>query len=176
MARLYLLAGAFGLLACSADGAATIRRSGNPDVIGVARDDPAMTLAIAKARATAGRLVAGLRDSARSPVLALVKAPFGVGDDVEHMWINDLSVQGRYVRGVVANEPVGFASPRMGDTVQVALVDISDWMLVQDGVLLGGFTLLELRRRMSDSERTQFDATLPYRMAADTAIVSLPHN
>jgi uncharacterized protein YegJ (DUF2314 family) len=176
MSRLYRLAGVLGLLACGGYDGSTIKRAGNPDVISVARDDAAMVLAIAQARASSGRLLAAVRDSARSPVLALVKAPFGTGDDVEHMWIDELSVRGSYIQGRVANEPLAPMSPRLGDTVQVALNDISDWMLVEEGVLIGGFTLLEVRRRMSDSERARFDATFPYRIAADSAIISLPRN
>jgi uncharacterized protein YegJ (DUF2314 family) len=171
--RRYLVVVVAGILGCSPGDDSRIRRPGNPDVINVARNDPAMDTAIAHARASVGHLVTRIRDS--GPVGALVKARFGTGDEVEHMWIDSLSLHGNYFTGRLANEPVSLGNLKIGDSVQVAVDEISDWMLLEDGVLIGGFTILELRRRMSETERAQFDRSLTFRVAADSAITTLPH-
>ena len=41
--------------------------------------------------------------------------------------------------------------------------DITDWMYIEDGRLIGGYTTRLLRERMSPEERKQLDASAPYK-------------
>ena len=50
----------------------------------------------------------------------------------------------------------------MGQKVTVEPSKISDWMFVQNGRLVGGYTLRVLRDAMSPSERKEFDKNVPF--------------
>jgi uncharacterized protein YegJ (DUF2314 family) len=47
---------------------------------------------------------------------------------------------------------------KVGDTVQISNDNISDWMYVDGIKLRGGYTIRLLRKRMTETERKQFDA------------------
>ena len=59
--------------------------------------------------------------------------------------------------GVVANLPESTTEVSLGDTIQIANENISDWMYVENQKLHGGYTIRLLRSRMTESERKQFD-------------------
>ena len=63
---------------------------------------------------------------------------------------------------------------RPGDTVSLAPDQVSDWMVGFDDVMLGGYTIQEIRRRLGRDERAVFDTTLLFRVVADTALLELP--
>jgi len=44
------------------------------------------------------------------------------------------------------------------------MIVISDWLYLEDDLLVGGFTLRVIRDRMSPVERMQFDASVPFRV------------
>lgn len=161
------------LAACGEESAPRITREGKQDVVGVTKGDLAMDAAIARARASVDTLVNRLRNSSQ-PLLAQVKAPFGSGDQIEHMWVGNLSYDSRALHGRLASDPVWNSALHRGDSVRLLPQDISDWTIVEGGVLLGGYTIHELRRRMPAGERARFDSTRRYRLAADTAISTLP--
>ena len=41
--------------------------------------------------------------------------------------------------------------------------DASDWMIIDDGYLIGGYTILALRDQMPEAEQKEFDASFPYK-------------
>jgi uncharacterized protein YegJ (DUF2314 family) len=47
---------------------------------------------------------------------------------------------------------------------------VSDWVLYDGNRLLGGFTILVLRSRMTAEEREQFDADLGYEIGDHPAL------
>ena len=49
-----------------------------------------------------------------------------------------------------------------GDAVTIEPEEISDWMVVRDGVLYGGFTVIVVRRLRSEEERREFDASVDF--------------
>jgi uncharacterized protein YegJ (DUF2314 family) len=57
-----------------------------------------------------------------------------------------------------------FPGLKFKQQVSVPLDNISDWMYVSDGRLIGGFTSRVLYGRMSPEERKQDDSGRPYRI------------
>jgi uncharacterized protein YegJ (DUF2314 family) len=53
---------------------------------------------------------------------------------------------------------------KLGDEVVLDKSEVSDWMYIDDGLLVGGYTVLELRSQMSEEERKQFDASMPFKI------------
>ena len=70
--------------------------------------------------------------------LACVKVPFcdppsarkrsQEGPAVEQMWVNEVSFDGKLVKGVLINSPHWLKSVKEGDDVEVPISGISDWM------------------------------------------------
>ena len=159
--------------ACEAqDTPGFIRR--REDVWGVESEDDAMNSAIARARATLPVFNGYLSRAAGGEVQAILKAEFRQGDQVEHMWVSDVTFDGRAYHGILINRPMDLTNVGQGDAVTIRPKHVSDWLVVEDGVGLGNFTTLEFRRRMSPTERAEFDRSRHYRIIADSAIIALP--
>jgi uncharacterized protein YegJ (DUF2314 family) len=164
--RFFVLTGvAASLLAgCSGDrdSGGTVKRPGQPPVTHVEDDDPKMLAAIDQARATADDFIRALNAPRTSQSDFSVKLPIKDGEEVEHMWITPVRhLNGRFV-GAINNEPVSVRTVKMGDEVQVAKDEISDCMYIDDGKLVGGFTLRVLRDNLPENERQEFDRTVPF--------------
>jgi uncharacterized protein YegJ (DUF2314 family) len=133
--------------------------------------DPEMQAAIENAQATFRfflrelvwenhRIVPGLD-------LATVKIPFrdppstkrskDDGPEVEQMWINEVRFDGKFVRGVLINSPHWLKSVKEGDDVEVPISGISDWMYAINRRVYGAYTVNQMRKHMSHSERRQHD-------------------
>ena len=135
--------------------------SGN--VVHVSDTDPAMNQAMAKARATSDQFAEALRNPGKRSDFSL-KAKFTEGSEAEHMWVNDIRVEGASFKGKLGNDPENLKKIRFGQSVTVSRDRVSDWMYVEDGKLVGGYTLRVLRDRMKPSERKKFDASLPFKI------------
>ena len=81
---------------------------------------------------------------------------------MEHIWLADLNFSGPKPRGVIANEP-RMDSLRFMEEVTFDPSDVTDWMYVEGGRLVGGYTTRLIRDRMSPEERKEFDASAPFK-------------
>jgi uncharacterized protein YegJ (DUF2314 family) len=53
---------------------------------------------------------------------------------------------------------------KIGDQATVDPESISDWMFVDNGKLVGGYTVRVLRDAMSAAEREEFDKSVPFKI------------
>lgn len=99
--------------------------------------------------------------------LAAVKAPFADPEptersedtpEVEHMWLSEIDFDGKQITGVLLNSPNWLKSVKEGDSAQIPLSQISDWMYAIDGEVFGAYTVNLLRSRMGTAERMAHDA------------------
>jgi len=98
--------------------------------------------------------------------LACVKVAFSDGnrdssDDtpqVEHMWVSEVDFDGKIISGVLTNSPNWLETVKEGDTVEVPLSKINDWMFAIDDNVYGAYTVNLMRSRMSSEEREAHDA------------------
>lgn len=82
----------------------------------------------------------------------LFKAPVS-----EYMWISDIDFDGITVKGILDNEPDILTNIKVGDTIEVPLSEICDWMFSIHGKVYGGFTIQVIRTMMNESERAEHD-------------------
>ena len=131
-----------------------------------AKESPQMLDAYKKARDTfkyfwreiwweRRRIVPGLN-------FACVKVLFCQGLDSEslieeHMWINNIDFDGVSVKGVLINQPQELTNVKTGDTVEVPVCEITDWMFAINGKAYGGFTVQAMRAEMDKKARKQHD-------------------
>ena len=132
--------------------------------------DPEMQRAYAQARANFRYFWRELAWERRRIVpaldLACVKAPFSDGDqsvsspdkaEVEQMWFDEIDFDGETVSGMLLSEPNWLKTVQAGDSVQIPLTQISDWMYAIGGEVYGAYTVNLMRSRMSPQERREHD-------------------
>lgn len=138
-----------------------------------AKDDADMLAAIDKARSTFQEFLAEADQDLRRaiPILedVLIKmyaATPDAPDAGEHLWARyigqDPQHEGRF-RAVMLSSPRKVAGiVTKGDTVNLSLKSLSDWLYVKDGKAHGAFTVRVLRSRMSHAELQEHDAAYPF--------------
>jgi uncharacterized protein YegJ (DUF2314 family) len=126
-------------------------------------DDAQMKAAIRTAKGSFGQFLEAYFEPTETQSAFLVKAAMIEGDQVEHIWIADLEITTGGARGVVANQP-RLPSLKFMQTIEFELAQITDWMYIDDGYLVGGFTTRVIRDRMTPKERRSHDATAPYKI------------
>jgi uncharacterized protein YegJ (DUF2314 family) len=119
--------------------------------------DPQMREAAVKARASIGDFITMLKDPGSTVSYFALKARFEEKGIIEHLWLNFVTFDGKEFEGNVANDPKALQTLTFGKTVRVPVERVSDWMVIDDGFLLGGYTLRVLRDRMSEPEKRAFD-------------------
>lgn len=75
----------------------------------------------------------------------------------EMMWVDEIDFDGEFVYGVLNNEPHHLRNIKAGDSVQVPMVQVVDWLFVLQNKSYGGFTIQVLRDRMNEEERAAHD-------------------
>ncbi|MEM6798359.1 MAG: DUF2314 domain-containing protein [Planctomycetota bacterium] len=114
------------------------------DVIDVADDDPIMVKAIDDARATVDQFIAALKSPKPAQNGLSVKALVEEGETGEHMWLTSLSYADGVFTGTINNAPAALTSIKFGDQFTVPKDEISDWMFIEGGKLVGGYTIRAL--------------------------------
>jgi uncharacterized protein YegJ (DUF2314 family) len=130
-------------------------------VASIRADDPEMVAAIDAARQSVGQFIEAFSHPKPGQRAFLVKIAFSRNSQVEHLWIADLDFHGKTPTGVIADSPIRLDLKFM-QRVDIDISQLSDWMYVEDGKLVGGYTTRVLRRRMSTSERKEMDAACGY--------------
>jgi uncharacterized protein YegJ (DUF2314 family) len=119
-------------------------------VYDVASSNPEMAAAIAKARATLPAFWASYEASKASEAGHSLKVRFPTRkNDGEHIWTADVKklAGGRY-SGRFANQPRDLPGKQAGDLVEFTEADISDWMFMHNGKIVGGETIRVLLKSM----------------------------
>lgn len=133
-------------------------RGSDDPVYGVAADDKEMNTAIAEARSTVADFVARLQDPKSTDEGFSVKKMITDGDKVEHFWLDDISYSNGYFSGYIGNDPQSVSSIKFGQEVSVAETEITDWMYLDNGKMVGNFTLRVLLKRMPKEEADRIRA------------------
>ncbi|MEO7984833.1 MAG: DUF2314 domain-containing protein [Bacteroidota bacterium] len=125
------------------------------------QSDGEMNAAQTKARNSYPEFLNALQKKCKGCHDFVVKMRFGYGEDNgEHIWIDGLRIVDKTVWGIVANIPENIQNLHYGDTVEVVEKNISDWKYVQDGKLIGGYTLRVMYQTMSEEEKKQLESDL----------------
>ncbi len=141
----------------TAGGEEIVRRDGEPEVHMFRTGDPDMAAAFEAARGSVPGLVERLPKLQAAGIYASVKVPVTEGDLVEHIWLSDIRFGGGQVHGALGNVPLNLPSWSLGDPISIPLNRISDWMVIHEDRLIGGFTLFVTRNRLQGEDLASFD-------------------
>ncbi len=125
-------------------------------------EDAQMESAILEAKSSIGQFFAAFTKPTSRQKSFLLKVVFDEGEQREHIWVADLGLAGDKLRGVIANEP-NLPSLKFMQKVEFEPRYISDWMYIEDGHLVGGYTTRVIRDRMTPEARAEHDASAPYK-------------
>jgi len=135
-----------------------VRRPGKPDTVYVKSSDSKMDDAIRQARATVGEFITALQAPKSGERGFAIKKPFLVqGTTHEHIWLSNVTYDGKVFHGRVDNEPVDAKNVKLGDKATVGPEELSDWMFARDGKLVGGQTIRALYDLKSPAGRKKFE-------------------
>jgi uncharacterized protein YegJ (DUF2314 family) len=125
--------------------------------------DAGMNAAIAEARRTLPSFFAALSKQGWRRTGFCLKVRFESGGENEHIWLADIDASKTPMLGTVGNEPYlrGFAFMQR---VAFEIGNVTDWMYVDRGYLVGGYTTRLIRSRLSPAERAGMDAQLPFKI------------
>jgi uncharacterized protein YegJ (DUF2314 family) len=129
--------------------------------IKVPNQDAEMEEAKAQARATLPQFWDKLANpGAGEEGFALkVALPYG-GNSTEHIWTKDVERKDGKTTGVINNVPRDVKGIRVGQRIDIAEAQISDWMFMRNGKMVGNYTLRPLLKRMPPKDAARYRAML----------------
>jgi uncharacterized protein YegJ (DUF2314 family) len=119
--------------------------------------DPEYLKTIVAAKDSLGRFRAMLPQDGRSLANAMVKTEVRDGDNKVFLWLASARKSGTGFIAKFFELPDGFASRRVGEELEVSEDSLIDWMVNDNGVLHGGFSIRYYRGTLPETEREEYD-------------------
>lgn len=137
------------------------RRQDQPDVVDVQNEDEMMNWAMEKSRWTLHYFEKCLQSPKSNQQYFSIKVKIEDEGLVEHIWLNNPSFDSEgNLFGIVGNEPIDVRCVSFNQKIGIDRNLISDWMILEDGRLIGGYTIRAMRDNLSGSALTDFDRGL----------------
>jgi uncharacterized protein YegJ (DUF2314 family) len=133
------------------------KQSVQPGYAQVADEDKQMDRAAENAQKSLGFFMAALRAGKDGDTYFEIKKGFVDGDKVEQLWVGKVSYDGTKFHGQVDNKPLDVKNVHLGEHVTVQPQEVTDWMFLKDGKLMGGYTTRVLYARLSPEDKAQFE-------------------
>ena len=130
----------------------------------VPNEHAAMQKAVAKARKTVLQFIDALQHPTPGETDFEVKKPFVQKGDVEHIWLSEVTFVGGHFQGKVDNEPVKIRGLKLGQVLSVNPDEISDWVYIKNGKLVGGYTIRAHYNELTSEQKQEFDRSADFRM------------
>ncbi len=112
-----------------------------PSISQVGDKDAEMKQAVRKARASVDTFIVALQHPTAKQHDFEVKKRFIQSGNVEHIWLSKVTYAGHRFDGDVDNTPRKIKGLKLGQRVSVNPDEISDWAYIDDGKLVGGYTI-----------------------------------
>ena len=130
-------------------------------VISVADTDAEMNAAIARARATLPVFWASYETPKRMETEHSLKVRFRTAGNDEHIWMSEVKKlpSGEYAARF-ADTPRNLPGKRLGDLAEFKDADISDWMFMRNGRIVGGETIKPLLKSMPKADADALKARM----------------
>jgi uncharacterized protein YegJ (DUF2314 family) len=145
-------------LALAAPVAAVAQDSGS---ITVPNEDQELNEARDKARSLLGHFWQKLGDPGPDETGFAIKVALPHGrNSTESIWTKDIERKDGKISAVINNVPREVTTVRVGERIQIAEGQISDWMYMRAGKIVGNFTMRPLLKRMQPQDAARYRAML----------------
>ncbi|HHC81206.1 MAG TPA: DUF2314 domain-containing protein [Flavobacteriia bacterium] len=140
----------------------TIRkREGNPDVYDLPNEDERMNWGMEKARLTLHYFEDCLSNPKDGQHYFSIKARVEDGNKVEHIWLTETSFdEDGTIYGIISNKPIDVTTVSINEKIGIKKEYVSDWMIIENGRLIGGYTIRAIRVGLKGKELENFDKNL----------------
>jgi uncharacterized protein YegJ (DUF2314 family) len=142
----------------------SLKSPGHPGYVQVPDEDVGMDRAVEHSQRSLGFFMAALRAKKPGDTMFEIKKGFVDGEKVEHLWITNVKYDGKNFSGKINNRPLDVKNVRLGQRVTISPRDVSDWMFLKDGKLMGGYTTRVLYARLSAEDKAQFDKEADFKI------------
>jgi uncharacterized protein YegJ (DUF2314 family) len=149
-------------------GRTATRTNGDAVVYNVDENDQQMDHATARARKHVDRFIAALQHPAANQRDFQVKKLFVKDGKAEHIWLSDVKFNGNRFVGVVDNKPMYVKDLKIGAKASVNPDEVIDWSYVEDGYLVGGYTIRVLYSELSPEEKADFEKRADFHIGHKT--------
>lgn len=120
-------------------------------------DDPELAAAVAEAQATLDTFRQKIAEAPQTKSLAMLKAPIGEGEGKVFLWLVQVQVTPEGFSAVATAVPPEVTAIAKGDRVVLPAELVQDWMVNDQGIVHGGFSLRLHRSRLPEDQRAAFD-------------------
>ena len=120
--------------------------------ISVEDDNAEMNAAIAKARETLPQFWQVFAKPERGESDFALKVKITDSNGTEHFWANEIKREDGKITATINNDPNIVKTVKLGSRIELPEGDISDWMYMRDGKMVGNHTLKPLLKHMSDDD------------------------
>ena len=129
-------------------------------IISVKPDDAEMNAAIARARASLPQFWEVFGNPAHGEKGFSLKVRITDKHGSEHFWLTDIERKDGQLHGIVNNDPDIVKNVKLGQLIAIPEADISDWMYMREGKMVGNYTLRVLFKSMPANEVKQYKAMM----------------
>ncbi|MBW0000758.1 MAG: DUF2314 domain-containing protein [Verrucomicrobia bacterium] len=140
------------------------RPNAEPESFDVKNNHARMHRAVLQARKTVGTFITALQHPSPGQQDFEVKKAFRQGNEIEHLWLSDVRLVGNRFQGRIDNAPTKIHGLKEGDPVSVNPDEISDWVFIDNGKLVGGYTIRAHYDELSPEQKKQFDQVADFRI------------
>jgi uncharacterized protein YegJ (DUF2314 family) len=124
--------------------------------------DTELAVAIEQARASLDTFIARITTPHADRTFIALKVRFTPPvESPQDIWVDEVTYANGVLRGKVGDD-IPALKLEAGEKITIDEEDILDWMIVEDGKLIGGYTIRLAVQRMSPEERERFLETLDY--------------
>ena len=121
-----------------------------------------MEAAFQQARDTLHSFIQKIGTSHPNRTLVAVKVRFVLPDSSsQDMWVDGITYRDGSFYGTMGDD-IPSLKLSIDDKITIARKDIVDWMIVEDGKLIGGYTIRLAFQRMSPEQKERFLETVHY--------------
>ncbi|PKV51529.1 uncharacterized protein DUF2314 [Aquimarina sp. MAR_2010_214] len=137
------------------------KREGNPDVYNMPSENERMNWGMEKARLTLHYFKKCVENPKDGQQYFSIKARIEDNEKTEHIWLMepDFDNQGN-IYGIVGNEPIDVKNVSINEKIGITFDYVSDWMIIENGRLIGGYTIRAIREGLTGNDLQNFDKSL----------------
>lgn len=137
------------------------KRANQPDVFDVQNEDDKMNWAMEKSRLTVHYFEKCLKQPNPNQQYFSIKVKIEDEGKIEHIWLTEPNFDDEgNLFGLVGNEPIDVKNVKLHQKIGIKNNLISDWMIIENGRLIGGYTIRAMRDKLSGQALMNFDKGL----------------
>lgn len=121
-------------------------------VVTVEDDDAEMNAAIAQARSSLPQFWQTFEKPANGETDFALKVRITDANGTEHFWATEVERRGGIIKGTIGNDPDTVKSVKLGERIVIPEADISDWLYMRNGKMVGNATVKPLLKQMPPVE------------------------